>query len=112
MKCIHHGPTKQTGRRGSGGVGILLSERAVQDWTIGGQYVVRGGGLYWRNNKVILVKLSTLKSNSYSKTNLQLVSAYFPDSRKTQDEFQEYIDKVENTVKSVPKTTLLLLVLV
>jgi hypothetical protein len=103
MTCIHHRPTKQTCRRGSGGVGIVLSERAVQDWTRVGQEVVKGGGCIAGTTRFILVKLNIIRSKSNSKINLQLASAYCPDSRKRQDEFQDYLGKVKNTVKSVPK---------
>jgi hypothetical protein len=107
MKCMHHGPTKQTCRRGSGGAMVQSKRSSRLDKR--GQEAVRVDVCIRGTKRLILVKLNLIRSKSNCKTNHQLASAYFPDSRKAQDELLEYPDNVENTVKSVPNMTLLLL---
>jgi hypothetical protein len=78
---IHHGLERQESRRGSGGVGIILSEKATADWKRGGG-LTKGGAVGGGMTRCMALRLDLMKSNSNSATKLMIANAYFPDSTK------------------------------
>jgi hypothetical protein len=88
METIHHGPEKRTYRRGSDRVGFILIEEAVENWTKGGLKVERGGLCNGGATRFLSIQLDTIRSRSNFKNSLLIASAYFPDAKKTSDEYQ------------------------
>jgi hypothetical protein len=76
---IHYGPTKQESRRGSGGVAVILSEEATQNWRSRGGEIIKGGTI-GETTRFLPLRLNIIKSNSKNATSLLIVMAYFPDS--------------------------------
>jgi hypothetical protein len=55
------------------------------------------------------IQLDIVKSNFNVKTNLHIASAYFPDSKKNSDEYQEFNDNIGISVKSKPKKAIIII---
>ena len=80
---------EQQSRRGSQGVGIALSPKGVEAWRAGGSELYNDHGA-----RVIGVRL-LLKDYEGKDIGVFLVSAYAPDSGKSEEIWEDYIDQLE-----------------
>jgi hypothetical protein len=62
MTVVHHGPEHQKSKRGSGGVGIIISRQAARDWKENGEKVVEGGDDINGTTTFLVVFLETIKT--------------------------------------------------
>jgi hypothetical protein len=90
---IHHDPVMQESRRGSGGVRIILSEKATADWKREGGEVVKGGALGGMTTCMALW-FDTIKSSSNSVPKFIICNAYFLNSKKEDSPYELMCDKV------------------
>jgi hypothetical protein len=81
---INHGPPQKLCKRGSLGVSIVLSKDARKAWEQTGSKVLYYG------LRIIAIRLKLVSKAGRVGTEIYLVSAYAPDSGKTQLEKDEY----------------------
>ena len=83
----------QQSRRGSQGVGIALSPLGVEAWKAGGCELHDDLGA-----RVIGVRL-LLKDSENRDVGVLLISAYAPDSSKSEDDWIDYLDQLDRCIQ-------------
>lgn len=103
---FHYGQEKQV-NRGSGGVGILLSKRGRDAWERAGSpdptYAPEINGVA-RAMEISLVFLD----NRNNKVEYFVISAYHPDSGKSAEEHEEFINHLSDLYSTVPSNAIII----
>ena len=97
---VHHGPASQKSARGQGGVAIILRKEAVEDWKENRYEIEYGGANEKGTTRLMSITTKIFKIKSQNYTTLKLVSAYFPDSGKTEDIHQNFKESFLDIIKT------------
>ena len=90
---IGHGYAEPKCSRGSGGVGIMLSEEAKEAWIAAGSVVLHFG------SRIMAIRLTLMDARDRA-VELMLVSAYAPTSSHSAAERQAYADNEDRCFKA------------
>jgi hypothetical protein len=89
---IHHGPKEKLCRRGSLGVSIALSKDAKKAWEQAGCTQMYFG------LRILATRLKVLSKQGKTVMDIYLVSAYAPDSGKSQEERDEFNTNLQKCI--------------
>ena len=106
-RLIHHGPPTQDSKRGRGGVAIILSKQAVQDWERNNFEIEYGGTEECGTTRLLAVVTKPLKGGEKKSNVLKIVSAYFPDSAKNEETLKGFYESFKDICKVNSKSTLI-----
>ena len=102
---ILHGytPTEDTSRRGKGGVGIVLSQPAIQAWKDAGSVVYTNFG-----KRIIAIRLC-LKDRNNKNIFIYLVSAYAPIGIADVNVWDTFLENLERCIHSKRESDILII---
>mgnify|MGYP003333642019 FL=1 len=97
---FHYGPDSQN-RRGSGGVGFLLNHDGIKAWKRAGSHPPDYLSPTNETCRAMGIKLC-FTDNKRNKIHYYLITAYYPDSSKSQDEFDLFLTQYSDFLDQIP----------